>query len=99
MAERTAKLVFVGTSMVRQERNEWGDKVRTRYRTGDEVEVASADVDKLLTAEVGGRPVWVKNVKDAEKAEGELPRDDVDPTVGTDVARKDVVTSSTVNKK
>ncbi len=74
------KLLFVGTSMVRFEKNEDGEKVRRRYFTGDEVEVNSGEVDKLLEANVGGRPIWVKTQKDLDKAEEELPRQDVGAT-------------------
>lgn len=99
-AAKTTELVFIGTSMVRQERNEWGDKVRKRYKTGDSVEVLSADVEKLLAAEVGGRAVWVKSEKDADSVDEDLPRDDVDPTAGNaDVKRSAVTTDPKVVPK
>ena len=85
-------------TFVRFEKNEDGDKVKRRYRRGDEVKFTTAEAEKLLALEVGGRHLWVKTEADIEKEEQNVARSDVDPTSTTAAVKESSLTTQTVVK-
>lgn len=66
MADKRLRLL--GTVWTRWEKNEDGDKVKTKYRTGDEVVVREGQAKRLLDLEVGGRHVFGEYKEEQEKA-------------------------------
>lgn len=94
----TKTLILAGTSYQRFEKNEDGDKVRRRYRQGDEVEVSSAVAETLLTLEVGGRHIFVESEEEAKREEENLPRNDVGAGDPRAAVRQSTLTSQTAPK-
>lgn len=62
------KLEFLGDVYAQRVKNDEGDFVKRTRRTGDVIEVSSAQAESLLALEVGGRPLF-KKVEEEKKAE------------------------------